>query len=182
MEIIRHSCGPEYDLKVIFKHGYIKSTKIYSKADILERFLSDTIVEGFYPKDFLEKVHDSGKNLVESIERIMVYKNGKLIDGNLPPVWTNNRGYIFSSRGLEEIVDFDPSKHDTISADYHVDEKCRQMDKVLAGIDMEKLVESGAFDRGRKVILDPKTGKIQKLGKIPNFFKNLSRFFDKYSD
>ena len=42
----------------------------------------------------------------------------------------------------------------------------REVRKVLAGIDIEKLVASGAFDGGRTVTIDPKTGQIQNPRKI----------------
>lgn len=118
-----------YEIKYFLKDGKINTSKIVCPK---ESFKSDSfckhIRENFNP---------------DKISRLMVYENGRLIEGCLPPVWVNHKGYVFSSRGLEKIENFDPSKHDAITANYHVNEDCGKFDQMSAGIDMEAIHEKG---------------------------------------
>ncbi len=92
--------------------------------------------EDSFEFDFCEFVRE--KVRADNISRLMVYKNGHLIEGEFPPIWVNHKGYVFSNRGLEKIIPFDENKHSALLADYFVDENCEGLDNVISKIDNQK--------------------------------------------
>ncbi len=118
MEIHRKSKEKNiYGVKIFFKSGDIYS--FYINEEGFNRRFSQSITEGFYPKNLIDNIHKSGKTLVENISRVMVFKDGCLLKNNLPPIWTNHKGYIFSTRGLERIINPDSSKYNIFEIDHN---------------------------------------------------------------
>lgn len=100
------NAGDNYSFKIHYKSGFVQhnSSSGGSKQMFLRGF-SEDFIEKFYPKNWFDEGKiNPNEPIIEQIVNIESYKNNKPIP-EAPPIWWNNKGYVFSNKKLERILD-----------------------------------------------------------------------------